>query len=157
MRTAPHYCAAALLLLCGCRSQWYPGVAHHDIVRTNVLIRTEPSGARIRFNGKEMPSPAPIRVPVDYDHYETMYERQTNAGADMREGESTLTQVVTAPVWLAASAVHHAEEVRRHEYAGNQHEITAWLPGYEEAVVTITLEGEAERQVTLKLERTSSK
>lgn len=154
MRAAALAPLAALLLLGGCRSQWYPGVAHHDIVRTNVLIRTEPPGARIRFNGKEMSAPSPIRVPVDYDHYETMYERQTNAGADMREGQSTLTQVVTAPVWLAASAVHHGEEVRRHEYAGNQHEISAWLPGYEEAVVTVTLEGEAEHPVTLKLERT---
>lgn len=144
---------AAALLAAGCSSQWYPGVQHSDVARTDVVIHTVPEGATIEFGGRRQSAPSPIRVPVNYDHTVTMYERQSNHGASMREGMSPVVQVLTFPVWAIASFFHYREEMKRHEYGGNVHEIVARLAGYAEARQTVRLEGEAEVPVTLTLER----
>jgi hypothetical protein len=143
----------AALAAAGCSSQWYPGYAHQDICRTDIVIRTVPEGATIRFDDKQQPSPAPIRIPIEYDHTETMWERQTNAGEDMRESMHPVFQVLTFPVWGIASFFHHKESLRRHEYGGNKHAVSALLPGFDEGYEEITLAGEAEFPLTMKLVR----
>jgi hypothetical protein len=88
---------------------------------------------------------------VNYNHVETVWERQTNAGITMREGMSPVVKVLTFPVWAIASIFHSSEEIRRHEYGNNVHTVTAYCPGHDEAQETIKLEGEAEHEVRLVL------
>lgn len=152
MTRAAHVAAlAAAVLAAGCSSQWYPGFSKADVARTDVIVRTEPEGATVLFNGVVQKQVSPIRIPVDYDHVETVYERQTNAGLAMREGMSPLAQVLTFPVWAVASFFHYSEDVRRHEYGNNVHTVSAYAPGRDEVQETIRLEGEAEREVRLVL------
>jgi hypothetical protein len=139
------------LAAAGCTSQWYEGPSTRDVVTTDVVVHTEPEGATILFNGKEQKAPSPIRVPVRYDHTTTMWERQTNAGESMREGMGTLTTILTFPIWGIASFFHSKEEVLRHTYEGGTHQVTALLPGYDQADETVTLKGEAEKTVTIPL------
>jgi hypothetical protein len=143
-------CAAAALAT-GCSTQWYPGYSKRDVVRTDVVIRSEPRGATITFNGVRQPVPAPIRIPVEYDHTETRYERQSNYGQRMREDMGPVLSIVTFPVWMVASLFHYKEDLRRHEYGGNRHVIDAWLKGYDDAHEEILLEGEGEHPVDIKL------
>jgi hypothetical protein len=154
---------AALLVAGGCSSQWYPGYAHPTIARTDVIVRTEPSGAEIYMSHLEesgygvasevrkLPSPSPVRQPIDYDHVETQYQRQSNYGAKIREDMHPVLQVLTFPVWAVASFFHFREEKRRHEYGNNKFIVTAYMPGREQADKTIVLEGEAEHPVFLEL------
>jgi hypothetical protein len=150
-RTAAFLVAAVALSAAGCQSQWVPGVRREDIARTDVVVTTTPAGATIFFNDKKMIAPSPIRIPVEYTHAETMWERQSNYGARMREDMSTVVTVLTFPVWGIASFFHFTEKRMRHEYGGNVHHITTYLPGYEDSEETITLQGEADRAVELPL------
>ena len=143
--------ACLALLAAGCSSQWYPGVTHSDIARTEIVIRSDPTGAVITFDGRQQPSPAPIRIPVEYSHSDTLYERQSNHGAAMRESMAWPFQILTFPVWMVASFFHFKEELRRHEYGGNVHVIDAHLPGYDDERVNITLEGQGELPVDVKM------
>jgi hypothetical protein len=138
-------------LAAGCTSQWYPGVSHHDIARTDVVISSEPAGASLEFDGKKLEAPAPVRLPVEYTHTETQYERQSNYGISMRKDMSTPVAILTFPIWAVASLFHYKEQLRRHDYGGNVHVITAFVHGYDEGREEIKLEGEAEKVVTFKL------
>jgi len=146
--------AASLAALGGCSSQWFQVYAHPDIARTDLVVRTEPAGATVVLvaeDGAKRQEVAPFRVPIEYDHVETMYERQNNYGSQMREGMSPVVQVLTFPVWGIASFIHFREEKRRHEYGHNKFAATAFASGRADAEETIVLEGEAEHPVTLKL------
>ena len=163
MRSGAKVAVAAVLVAGGCSSQWYPGYAHPNIARTDVVIRTEPSGATIvmtrvgesgqpwTVESRKLQSVSPVRQPIEYDHVETLYERQQNYGADMREGMHPVLQVLTFPVWAVASFFHFRQEKRRHEYGNNKFVVMAYLPDREDAEETIVLEGEAEHPVLLKL------
>ncbi len=154
---------AAAALAAGCNSQWFPGFSHSDIARTDVVIRTEPPGATIVMTRVDassqasspdtlrLPTPSPVRQPIEYDHVETLYERQNNYGAQMREGMHPVVQVLTFPVWAVASFFHFREEKHRHEYGNNKYVVTAQMPGRDDAEQSIVLEGEAEHPVLLKL------
>ena len=143
-------CGGALLAA-GCSSQWFEVTSNNDIVRTDIVIRTEPAGATLTFDGVRQIKPTPIRLPVEYDHIETLYERQANYGSRMREGMSGFVEVLAFPVWGIASFFHYRNETRRHTYGGNIHTILAEMTGRDDAQATVTLEGEAEHPVTLKL------
>ena len=145
---------ALLLIACaaaGCSSQWYPGNAKRDIVRTDLLIETTPPGATVVFDGKTLPETSPLILPIEYDHVETEYERQTNAGQSMRESMGPVLTVLTFPVWMVASLFHSRQTRRRHEYGGASHVVSAYIPGRDDAQEAITLEGEAKRTVKLTL------
>lgn len=143
--------ASAAILAAGCSTQWYPGFSKADIARTDVIVRTEPPGATVLFNGVVQKETSPIRIPVDYNHVETVWERQTNAGIAMREGMSPVVKVLTFPVWAIASFFHYAEDTRRHEYGNNVHTVSAFCPGHDEVEQSVKLEGEAEHEVRLVL------
>jgi hypothetical protein len=153
MRAARGTLLALPLLAAGCQTQWYSVGTTRDVVRTDVVIRTRPPGAEIRFDDKLMSAKSPIRIPVEYDHAETLYERQTNYGADLREDKGTLAQVLLAPLWIPMSLFHHRQELRRHEYGGHLHTVAASLEGYAPTSAAITLDGESERTVQFDLVR----
>jgi hypothetical protein len=142
---------AAALLAAGCTSQWYEGPSTRDVVLTDVVIHTEPEGADILVDDVKQTARSPIRLPVRYDHTATIWERQTNAGRQMREDMGPVMTILTCPVWLVASLFHEKEELLRHTYEGNVHNVTALMPGRDQADLTVTLKGEAEKVVTLKL------
>jgi hypothetical protein len=141
----------AALLAAGCTSQWYEGPKTEDSVTTNVVIRTVPEGATIVFDDQELSARTPMRIPVRYDHAATTWERQTNAGQQMRDGMGPVLTIITCPIWLVASVFHEKEEVLRHTYEGNVHTVTALLPGHDQADENLTLKGEAEKTVTITL------
>jgi hypothetical protein len=143
--------AVAAMATAGCQSQWVAGARREDIARTDVVVRTTPPGAVIFFNDKKMSAPSPIRIPVEYTHAQTQYLRQNNYGSRMRENMSTVVEIVTFPVWAVASLFHFEEQKLRHEYGGNVHNITTYLPGYEDGETTVTLEGEADHPVDFQL------
>jgi len=154
MRTAQLVALAGVAAMAaGCQSQWVGGMTRTDIARTDVIIKTTPPGALIFFNDKKQSAPAPIRIPVEYTHVVTVYDRQNNYGAHMREGMSTVVTVLTFPVWAVASLFHYDEQMLRHEYGGNTHTITTYLAGYDDTAQTITLEGEADHPVDITLVR----
>jgi hypothetical protein len=153
MRSALAAAVVAALLAGGCQSQWLEETSHEDIARTDVIITTTPSGATVFFNDKKQAAPAPIRIPVEYTHVATLLERQNNYGARMREGMGPVLTVLTFPVWAVASLFHFEERMMRHEYGGNVHKVTTYLPGFDDAEQTITLQGEADHPVDLTLVR----
>ncbi|MCE9636194.1 MAG: hypothetical protein K8T90_10870 [Planctomycetes bacterium] len=142
-------CAAATA---GCQSQWYMTVEHAEVVRTDVVVRTEPTGATVSFDGRVQDA-APLRIPVDYEHSTQQWERQTNAGARMRESTGVIGTILLFPIWLPASFFHSREEMKRHVYGLNRHVVSAQMQGYEAAEQQIELEGEAQVEVSLKLTR----
>ena len=151
MRPARIAALACVTLAAGCSSQWYAGNSKRDIARTDVIIHTQPEGATVVFDGHAQPEPSPIKIPVEYDHVETVWERQSNYGTRMLDGMNPIVAVLTFPVWAVASFFHYREDTRRHEYGGNSHVISAYIPGRDEAQETITLEGEAQVTVNLSL------
>jgi hypothetical protein len=163
MRLAAPASVVAAALACGCSSQWFEGYEHSDIAHTDVVIRTEPSGAQIYMTLLESPNThttvearlldglSPVRQPIEYDHVDTLWERQQNYGSNMREQMGTIAQILTFPVWAVASLFHYREEKHRHEYGSNTFLVTAHVKGREDAETTIVLEGEAEKRVLLKL------
>ncbi len=139
-----------LPVLAGCQSAYVLDHEARELVQTEVVVRSAPEGAEIRFDGRSF-GPAPLRMPIEYDHTEQLYLRQTNFGADMREGMSGLTTVLTFPVWAVASLFHHKEELRRHVYGRNEFAVTASLPGRPVAERRVKLEGEDVVEVELEL------
>jgi hypothetical protein len=142
--------AAAPLAAASCQSQWYKVDFDIDKVVTNVVVRTEPSGAMVYLDSKRMDT-APVRIPIAYSHEVSLWERSTNAGASIRESTGTLGTILLFPIWLPASFFHYAEEMKRHEYGGNVHRITAHTDAGDEAEEKIVLQGEADVTVTLRL------
>jgi hypothetical protein len=142
---------AAALFAAGCTSQWYEGPSTRDSVTTNVVVHTEPEGAVIVVNDVQQRANSPIRIPVRYDHFATTWERQTNAGQQMRAEMGPVMKILTCPVWLVASVFHEKEEILRHTYEGNVLTVTALMPGRDQADATVTLKGEAETSLTLTL------
>lgn len=143
---------ALCLALGACQSQWFMEHDQSEIVTTNVLVFTQPEGARVDLNGVYQ-ADAPVRIPIEYSHTEQLWSRQTNAGARMREGMSPVVQVLTFPVWLIASVFHSTEDVRRHVYDGNRHSVRASAPQHQELTRVVQLEGEDEIRVELVLPR----
>lgn len=144
--------ASALVALAaaGCRSQWYMTVEHSEIVRTDVVVRTEPTGATVAFDGRVQDT-APLRIPVDYEHSTQQWERQTNAGAAIRENTGIIGTILLFPIWIPASFFHTREEAKRHVYGANRHVVAARLQGFDDAEQAIELGGEAQVEVVLKL------
>lgn len=151
MSAAKLLSAVCALALAGCSSQWYPGNEVHDIARTDLYIESEPSNATVVFDGKTLPETTPLLMPIEYDHTITQYERQTNAGQAMRESMSLPVAIIATPVWLIASFFHSKETMKRHQYGGNKHVVSAYLPGHDDAQETITLEGEAKKTLRFVL------
>ena len=136
--------ALAGAALAGCQSQWYLQYETHDLVTTNVTVRTEPPGGRVSWNGVDL-GPAPLRMPVEYHHTEQLWSRQSNVGARMREDGSL------NPLSVPASLIHETEDRRRHVYGGNRFEVVASKAGHADAYREIVLEGEDEVEIVLAL------
>ncbi len=151
MRSAAPLTLVAAAVAGGCTSQWFPGYAHPDIAKTDLVIHTEPTGATLLMDGTKLGKPAPVRLPIEYAHVDTLYERQSNYGVQMREDMGPVLTVLTFPVWLVASFFHFTEQKHRHTYGHNTFVVTAYAPGREDAEITVVLEGEAEKQIVLKL------
>lgn len=143
--------AAAGTAAAGCQSQWYLQQEHEQIVRTEVLVRTEPSGATVWFDKTRIDT-SPVVIPVEYAYTTEQWERQTNMGAVYREQWGIVGTILLFPIWIPASFFHTREEMKRHVYAGNRHEIRATTQAAE-ASQTVELAGEARIEVTLTLPR----
>lgn len=138
----------------GCAAAWMRQGESRDIVRTNVVVDTDPPGAMVTFNAVKMDR-APVRIPVEYDHVAQRWARQNNYGSKIREDTGTIGTILLFPIWLPASIVQFREEMVRHVYGGNRHVVGAWADGHADASQEITLEGEDEIRVTLRLEPTT--
>lgn len=151
-----HLCRArfvkvtGLLLLSACQSQYYLQHDESEIVTTNVLVETAPTGAWVAFDGVRQ-AKSPVRIPVEYTHTEQLWSRQSNHGAKMREEWSTVGVILGFPIWGVASFFHYKEDVRRHVYSNNHHEVTATMKGRQEHTRTLDLNGEEEIRVELEL------
>lgn len=139
-----------LAVLPACQSQWYKQSERRELVTTEILVDTKPTGAEISFNGVPQ-GRAPLLIPVEYLHIEEIWSRQSNHGARMREDMSAVESIVTAPAWGAASAAHYTEDRIRHVYGANEHVLTAYAPGYDEGYQEVSLEGEERVEVVLSL------
>ena len=143
---------AGALLLTGCQSQWYEQHYVHNLITTDVVIRSEPAGARIQWETASI-GKAPVRLPVEYDHTEQLWTRQNNQGARMREDMGTVMTILTFPVWAIASLFHTTEDRRRHVYGHNTFAIMLTKPGYNDAHRVIELEGEDEVDVMVRMKK----
>jgi hypothetical protein len=139
-----------LLCLPACQTQFFLQHDQSDLVTTNVLVESVPTGGWVSFDGVGQAA-APVRIPVQYTHTEQVWSRQTNHGASMRENWSTVGVVLGFPIWGIASFFHYTETVRRHVYSGNRHEVTATMKGRSERTRTLELQGEDEIRVELEL------
>lgn len=134
----------------GCQSQWFYETAHSEVVRTDVVVRTSPTGALVFLNGTRMDT-APIRIPVAYEHVTEQWFRQSNYGARIRESTGVWGTILLFPIWLPASLIHGTQEMKRHVYNGGRLSIAARMDGREPADRTIDIQGEAEVEVLLEL------
>jgi hypothetical protein len=121
-----------------------------EVVRTDVVVRTEPNGAMVSLNGQQMDA-APVRIPVEYEHVTQQWLRQSNYGASIRSGLDTFWTIVLFPVWAPASLIHGEQEMKRHVYNGQRHVVTAWARGFEPEDREIVLDGEDQVDVLLTL------
>jgi len=142
--------AAAGLALTACQSQWYLQHESSDKLVTDVVIRTDPADAEILWQNVSL-GRAPLRMPVEYDHVEELWTRQTNVGAELRESWGTLGSIIGFPVWAVASLFHESEDRRRHVYGHNVFQAVARRPGYADAEREVRLEGEDEVEVRITL------
>lgn len=148
-----HAAATTLLALAaapGCSSKWFRQGESVYIVRTDVVVRTQPTAADVTFNGVRM-AQAPVKIPVEYDHVAERYVRQSNYGVAIRESTGVVGTILLFPVWLPASIIQFREEMTRYVYGNNRHTVGASLPGRQDASQEITLEGQAEFPVELRL------
>ena len=147
------WAATAVLAIAatGCQSQYYLQMESPNKLTTDVVIRTEPSGADIRWNDVAI-GRSPLRMPVEYNHTEQLWTRQTNVGARLREEWGTLGTIIGFPIWLPASLFHETEDVRRHVYGNNVFEVTARMRDHADTYRTVTLEGEDEVEVRIRLD-----
>ncbi len=144
--------AVIALALAGCQSQWYLQNESDNLLTTDVVIRTEPPGAEVRWNDVPLGT-SPLRMPVEYDHVEQLWSRQTNIGARLREDWGTWGTIIGFPIWIPASLIHETEDRRVHIYGHNQFDVTGRLRGYENAYRKVALEGEDEVEVRLVLRK----
>lgn len=148
-RTAPVAPAVlAAVLAAGCQTSWVMDDARQETVETQVVIRSEPTGAMIRFNGRKQDA-APIRIPVRYTHQTEQWARSSNYGASIRESTGIVGTLLLIPVWLPASFVQFRDQMKRHTYGGNEHVVLGTFADGSESERTVKLEGEAEVTVTL--------
>lgn len=152
MRPRAAIAPAAALLAAGCQSQWVQENEHSEIVRTDLLVRTEPTGALVFLNRRRMDA-APVRIPIEYEHVTQQWFRQSNYGAQLRESWGPVGTILGFPIWLPASFFHGTQEMKRHVYASNVHVVAAELEGYYRAEATVELHGEEQKDVTLTLTR----
>ncbi|MCG3134403.1 MAG: hypothetical protein HMLKMBBP_01709 [Planctomycetes bacterium] len=148
LRTARALLLAVPFAASACQTPWVEDGRAEDVVETNVVIRSEPSGAMIHFNGKRQDA-APIRIPVRYPHVTEQWARSSNFGASIREGTGVVGTILLLPIWIPASFVQYRETIKRHRYGGNVHVIRATFADRTEREETVTLDGEAEVTVTL--------
>ena len=139
------------LLLTGCKSQWIQNHEVHNLVTTDVVIHTEPTRARLKWENVSI-GKAPVRLPVEYDHTEQLWSRQNNQGARMREDMGPILTILTFPVWAIASFFHTTEDRRVHVYGNNEFTVSASATGHHTVEHAIKLEGEDEVNVSLRLE-----
>ncbi len=147
--TAAALCGA-LLLLPACKSKFFAGQRQSDLITTDLLVSTSPSGAMVYMDGAELDT-APFKMPVEYHHVETIHSRQNNVGASIRKSTGVIGTILLFPIWIPLSLIHGTETVRRHEYGNNKHTVSALLPGHDEAWQDITLEGQETFDVSLVL------
>ncbi len=141
-----------VVFLGGCQSQWYLEKERPNKVTTVMLVRSEPTGAAITFDERELDR-APLRMPVVYHHVEQLWKRQTNQGVRLRESWGTVGTIVGFPVWMIASFFQTTEDRRRHLYGENVHVVGAALPGHHRTSEQVTFEGQDEIEVTLTLQK----
>ena len=153
MRT-PRLSALTLLAVLAtapaCQTQWFQVTANEDTVTTTVRVRSNPTGAKILRNETDI-GPAPLDMPVRYPHKTSLWERQTNLGATLRDSWGTVGTIIGFPIWLPASLIHLKEEKYRHEYGSNRFVLSALLPGYDEGWREVDLNGEDEIDVVFDL------
>ena len=152
MRTTWAIAATAAVALTGCQSQWYLQNESHNLLTTDVFVNTEPQGAEIRWDDVSI-GPAPLRMPVEYDHVEQLWTRQNNVGARMREDWGTFGTIVGFIIWIPASLFHETEDRRVHVYGHNEFEVTARMRGYNDEYQDVKIEGEDEVHVRLRLDK----
>ena len=140
------------LLLTGCKSQWYQQHEVHNLVTTEVMLRSEPPGATIQWENVSI-GKTPARLPVEYDHTEQLWTRQVNQGELMREDMGPVVKVLTFPIWGIASFFHTTQDRRRHVYGGNEFTVRMTLPGYQDAERQVQLQGEDEVDISMRLEK----
>ena len=121
---------ALLLLACavGCTSsRWqYVRARPDQTTTTNVTVRTDPTGAEVSINGQYC-GDSPVRVPVMYPVEIKVYERRN---------------VVPYP---------HIDSKELKTYVQNVFTFTAVRTGYRETRAEVTLLGNEEREITIKL------
>lgn len=142
--------AAACLVAGGCRSQWFHETSRSEVVRTDVVVRTQPPGAVVWIDDRRMDA-APVRIPVEYEHVTEQWSRQSNQGAAIRESTGVVGTILLFPIWLPASLIHGREEMKRHVYGANVHVLRASHEDHGRAEKTIELAGEEEVVVDLVL------
>jgi hypothetical protein len=122
----------SLLLLAGCTtSDWrFVRTRPADRLTTNVTVRTEPSDAEVSLNGNYL-GESPIRVPVMYPVEIKVYERRVAVPFPKVESRDLKT------------------------YVFNVFTFTAYKTGYHEGSAEVTLRGNEEREITIKLKRKS--
>jgi hypothetical protein len=123
--------AAALLFLmsvAGCTtSDWkFVRTRPADRLTTNVTVRTDPPGAEVSLNGDYL-GESPIRVPVMYPVEIKVYERRVAVPFPKVESRDLKT------------------------YVFNVFTFTAYRTGYHEGRAEVTLRGNEEREITIKL------
>lgn len=122
--------AALLLLACavGCTSSRWQYVRNRpdQTATTGVTVRTDPTGAEVSING-EYCGESPVRVPVMYPVEIKVYERRN------------------------AVPYPHVESKELKTYVRNVFTFTAIKTGYREGKAEVTLLGNEEREITIKL------
>ena len=149
---AAAWAALTALTATGCQSQWYLQQEHEQVVRTEVLVRTDPTGATVWFDKTRIDT-SPVVIPVEYAYTTEQGERQTNVGAQMREDLGIVGTILLFPIWIPASFFHTRDEMKRHVYGSNRHVISARTDAAQ-AEQTIELAGETRVEVTIALPRT---
>jgi hypothetical protein len=125
--------ATILLVLClagGCTTHgnWnFVRQRPNEKVTTDVIVRTEPTGAEVSINGTLL-GEAPVKVPVMYIEEVKVYQRR-----------------VLVPV-------PDVEQRELRSWLSNEFDFTAFKTGYKEGRAHVTLRGEEEREITIKLE-----
>jgi len=121
---------ALILLFCtvGCASsRWqYLRTRPLQTTTTKVTIRTDPTGAEVSVNGNFL-GESPLLVPVEYNVELKVYERRT---------------VLPYP---------HIESKELETWVRNVFTFTAIKTGYTATKAEVTLRGNEEREITIKL------
>ena len=76
-----HLSVVLLLALAGCQSQWYLQHDRPELATTDVIVRTDPSGAAVSLNGVPQ-NVAPVRIPIEYHHVEQLCPRTLSSACE---------------------------------------------------------------------------